>query len=307
MSSPPAKPLIVALAPLVFVVLWATGFVVARFSAGHVAPVWFLAIRFPLAGIFMLVLALIQRAPWPDATGALHAGVTGALMHGFYLAPIYWAVANGLPAGVSALIVGLQPLITSFVAALILGERVSGRHWLGLAIGLLGIALVLEPKINFSVLSGISPLTVGLSVFGAVSISLGSVYQKKFASGIALATGGVWQYVGASIVTLAISAVLGDFLFDNSVQAWVALAWAVIVLSIISILLLLMLINQGEVSRVSSLIFLVPAVSSLMTFVLFGETLTLIQIVGMIVCAGAVLVIQRPRLEREPDPAPAPR
>ncbi len=307
MSPSPAKPLIVAAAPVVFVVLWATGFVVARFSAGHVAPVWFLALRFPLAGLFMLALALAQRAPWPDARGAFHATVAGALLHGLYLAPIYWAVANGLPAGVSALIVGLQPLITSFMAALILDERVSGKHWLGLAVGLLGIGLVLAPKINFATLTGISPLTAGLSVFGAVSISLGSVYQKKFASSIALSTGGVWQYVGASLTTLAISLALGDFMFDNSFQAWAALAWAVVVLSIISILLLLMLINQGEVSRVSSLIFLVPAVSSVMTFVLFGETLTLVQIMGMAICAAAVLVIQRPKMEREPTQTPVPR
>ncbi|MBG1233528.1 DMT family transporter [Aestuariivirga litoralis] len=293
MTSASAKSLVVSSAPAVFVVLWATGFVVARLSAGHVAPVWFLALRFPLAGLFMLGLALVQRAAWPNARGVFHAFVAGALLHGLYLAPIYWAVANGLPAGVSALIVGLQPLLTSFLASWMLGEKLAPKHWLGLLVGLIGIVLVIAPKLQFAHLGGITPLTAGLSVFGACAISLGSVYQKKFASHIPLATGGVWQYVGASLVTLVISLLLGDFMFDHSVEAWTALAWAVLVLSVISILLLMMLINQGEVSRVSGLIFLVPAVSSLMTFVLFGETLTLVQLIGMAVCAGAVLIVNR--------------
>jgi drug/metabolite transporter (DMT)-like permease len=293
MTSASAKPLLTSLAPMIFVVLWATGFVVARLSAGHVAPVWFLALRFPIAGLFMLALALVQKAPWPNATDAFHASVAGALLHALYLAPIYWAVANGLPAGVSSLIVGLQPFLTAFLAFGILGERITKWHWLGLAVGLLGIGLVLAPKLNFSLLGGITPFTTSLAVFGAAAISLGSVYQKKYASGIALATGGVWQYVGASFVAMILSLLLGDFAFDGSWQAWGALGWAVIVLSIISILLLMMLINRGAVSRVSSWIFLVPAVSSLMTYILFDERLTMVQLLGMIVSGAAVLLVNR--------------
>ena len=290
-----AKPLFVHFAPFIFVVLWATGFVVAKLSAGHVAPVWFLALRFPLAGIFMLGLALVQRAPWPDARHAVHAAVAGALLHALYLAPIYWAVANGLPAGVSSLIVGLQPLLTTFIAAGVLHEVIGRRHWLGLVVGLAGIGLVIGPKINFDSLGGITPLTVGLAVFGACAISLGTVYQKKYATRIALSTGGVWQYVGASLVALLLSLALGDFAFDFSWQAWTALAWAVLVLSIISILLLVMLINKGQVSRVSAFIFLVPAVSSLMTYVLFSERLIPLQLLGMAICAAAVFVVTQRR------------
>ncbi len=285
-------PLLAAI-PLVFVVLWATGFVVAKLSAGHVAPVWFLAIRFPLAGVFMVVLALVQKIPWPDAKHASHAAIAGALLHGGYLAPIYWAVANGLPAGVSALIVGLQPLLTTFIAAAMLGEKTNARHWLGLAIGILGIGLVLAPKLNFALLGGITPFTSTLAVLGAVSISLGTVYQKKYATGVPLATGGAWQYVGASLVVLVASWLLHDYMFDYSWQAWGALVWAIVVLSIVAILLLMMLIREGNVSRVSSVIYLVPAVASLMTYVLFGESLTLVQILGMALCGAAVLVVMR--------------
>ena len=285
--------MLVATAPALFVVLWATGFVVAKLSAGHVAPIWFLGLRFPIACLFMFSVALYQRAIWPDALHALHATIAGALMHGGYLAPIYWAVAHGLPAGVAALIVGLQPLLTAFLAAPILGERIHLRHWLGLLIGLVGVGLVISPKLQMGHVEGITPLTVCLALFGALCISFGTVYQKRFATGIALSTGGAWQYAGGSVVVLIGAYLVEDFFFDNSPQAWWALGWAVIVLSVIAITLLMMLINDGAVSKVSSLIFLVPSVAALMTFVLFGETLSVVQILGMAVCAAAVLIVNR--------------
>ena len=291
MASKSSNALLIAVAPALFVVLWATGFVVAKLSAGHVAPIWFLGLRFPIACLFMFGVALYQRALWPDTTHAFHASIAGAFMHGGYLAPIYWAVAHGLPAGVSALIVGLQPLITAFLAAWILGERIYVKHWLGLVVGLIGIALVISPKLHFTGVQGITPLTVGLALFGALCISFGTVYQKRFATGIALATGGTWQYVGGSLVVLIAAYFVEDFYFDNSHQAWMALAWAVIVLSIIAKTLMMILIREGAVSKVSSLIFLVPSVAALMTYVLFDETLNAIQILGMAVCAAAVLIV----------------
>ena len=291
MASKSSNALLIAVAPALFVVLWATGFVVAKLSAGHVAPIWFLGLRFPIACLFMFGVALYQRALWPDTTHAFHASIAGAFMHGGYLAPIYWAVAHGLPAGVSALIVGLQPLMTAFLAAWILGERIYVKHWLGLVVGLIGIALVISPKLHFTGAQGITPPTVGLALFGALCISFGTVYQKRFATGIALATGGTWQYVGGSLVVLIAAYFVEDFYFDNSHQAWMALAWAVIVLSIIAITLMMILIREGAVSKVSSLIFLVPSVAALMTYVLFDETLNAIQILGMAVCAAAVLIV----------------
>ena len=293
MNSVTAKPSLATLAPTVFVILWSTGFVVAKLSAGHVAPVWFLALRFPAAMGFMLALALWQKSRWPAPRRAFHAAVTGTFMHGLYLAPFYWAVAHGMPAGVIALVAGLQPLLTTFMAVPLLGEKVAPRHWLGLAIGLGGVALVLLPKLNFALLGGITPLTTAFAIFGTASISFGTVYQKKFASGIALATGGVWQYVGASITVLLISCLIGDYGFDDSLQAWGALAWAVIVLSIFTVLLMVWLINRGAVSQLSSLMFLVPGVTAFMTYVLFGENLSTIQLFGVAVCATAVFVVNR--------------
>jgi len=282
-----------AAAPLVFVILWATGFVVSRLIAGHVAPVWFLGLRFPLAMLCMLGLAFWQKAAWPSARPAFHAAVTGIFMHALYLCPFYWAVAHGMPAGVISLVTGLQPLFVAFLAVPILGERVELKHWLGLVIGITGVALVLLPKLNFALLGGITPLTIALAVFGTASIAFGTVYQKKFASGIALATGGVWQYAGAAVVTLLISLVLDDYHFDDSIQAWSAMVWAVLVLSVLTILLLVWLINQGAVSKLSGMNFLVPGVTALMTYILFDEKLLPLQLLGMVVCAAAVLVVSR--------------
>jgi drug/metabolite transporter (DMT)-like permease len=286
-------PSLISLAPAVFVVLWATGFVVARLSAGHVEPVSFLALRFPIACLLLLVIALLNGAAWPKGKDILHTGFAGALLHAGYLAPIYWAVANGMPGGVSALIVGLQPLITAFLAAPILAEAIGRKHWLGLVVGVLGVGLVLSPKFSMATLGGITPLTVLACLFGTVSVALGTVYQKKFASHLPLLTSMVWQYFGASVVVVAIALAFEGFGFDGSFQAWFALAWAVLVLSFAAIILLMMLIRQGAVSKVSGLIFLVPAVSAMMTFLLFNETLTWLQVFGMAVCAAAVLIVNR--------------
>ena len=281
----------IAIAPYLFVVLWATGFVVARLSAGHVEPLTFLSIRFPIAGVLFAGFALYQRARWPGPALAFHAAVAGALLHGAYLGPVYWVVAHGMPAGVSALIVGLQPLMTAFLAALMVGETIGPRHWLGLIVGIIGVGLVVWPKIEVGAVAGITPLTISLNVFGAFCVSLGTVYQKRFATGLDMASGGFWQYVGASIIVLVAAASLENFGFDGSFNAWFALGWSVIVLSLVAITLLMLLIRHGDVSRVSGLIFLVPAVSALMTYLLFGETLVPLQILGMAVCAGAVFIV----------------
>jgi drug/metabolite transporter (DMT)-like permease len=286
----------IAIAPAVFVVLWATGFVVAGLSAGHVEPLTFLAIRFPIAGLIFVAIALGQRAVWPTAKLAIHAGAAGALLHAGYLGPVYWAVAHGMPAGVSALIVGLQPLITTILASRMVGEKITSRHWLGLAVGILGVGLVVSPKLTLDTLGGITPLTTAICILGAFSVSLGTVYQKKFATGLDLASGGVWQYAGATLVVLIGAIAIEDFGFDGSLSAWVALGWSVIVLSLGAITLLMVLIRHGEVSRVSSLIYLVPGVAAFSTFLVFGETLVPLQILGMAVCAGAVFIVTRKAL-----------
>jgi drug/metabolite transporter (DMT)-like permease len=246
----------------------------------------------PAAGCFILI-ALATRAPWPDARGAFHAVIAGALLHGGYLGFIYWAVFHGMPAGVSALIVGLQPLIAAFFAAMIVGETITARHWLGLVLGVIGVGLVVSPKLSFEVLGGITPATVTANILAAVAAALGTVYQKRFATSLNLATGAVWQYAGATLAVGLGALATEELRFDASPDALFALAWSVIVLSLGAISLLMLMIRHGDVAKVSSLIFLVPAVAAAMAFVLFGETLTMIQIAGMAVCAAAVLAVTR--------------
>jgi len=298
MKDSPAIRLAAAAAPVVFVLMWATGFVVARLSAPHADPLTFLGIRFPIAGVLFALIALAIAAPWPGARQAFHASVAGAFLHGGYLGPVYWAVAHGMPAGVSALIVGLQPLMTAIIAAAMVQERISLRHWAGLAVGMLGVALVVSPKLELGpgLAEGITPVTTAVNLLGALSISFGTVYQKRFATALNLASGGAWQYVGASLAVLIPALLMEDLRFDGSFQAWFALGWSVIVLSLGAITLLMLMIRLGDVGRVSSLIFLVPGVSALMAYVLFGETLVLVQIAGMAVCAAAVLIVTRKRV-----------
>jgi drug/metabolite transporter (DMT)-like permease len=298
MNQPAATRLLIAAAPLLFVFMWATGFIVARYSAPHASPFAFLSIRFPIAGVLFALIALSIRAPWPGARSAAHAAVAGAFLHGGYLGPVYWAVAHGMPAGVSALIVGLQPLMTAILAARLVGEPISLRHWLGLVIGIVGVALVVSPRLQGGLTGGITPLTVAVNVAGALSISFGTVYQKRFATALNLASGGAWQYVGATLVVLAAALLTEDMRFDGTFEAWFALTWSVVVLSLGAITLLMLLIRLGDVGRVASLIFLVPGVSALMAYGLFGETLTLVQILGMAVCAAAVLIVTRSRPRR---------
>lgn len=274
-------------------VIWATGFIVARLSAPHVDPLTFLTVRFGIAGLVLAVLAMVFKARWPHHPSALKAMIAGALLHGGYLGACYWAIAQGLPAGIAALMTSLQPILTAIVAGKLLGERITPRHWLGLGIALAGVALVLLPKLDLSAARGITPLTILAMVFSAVSITLGSIYQKRHVSHVDLLPGTAWQYAGGFIIVLAGALLSEHFRFDATRDAWIALGWSVIVLSIGAVLLLMALIRHGDVAKVSALIFLVPAVAALMAWMLFDETLTLIQIAGMLVCAVGVVIVTR--------------
>ena len=285
----------IAAASASFVVIWATGFIVARLSAPHVDPLTFLTVRFGIAGILLAVLAMVFKAHRPGRRAAAHAVVAGAMLHGGYLGACYWAVAQGLPAGIAALIAGLQPILTAIVAGKLLGERITPRHWLGLAVALAGLALVLAPKLDLSATRGITPVTILAMVFGAISITLGSIYQKRHVTHVDLLPGTAWQYVGGFIIVFLGALLSENFRFDATPDAWIALGWSVIVMSIGAILLLMALIRHGDVSRVSALIFLVPAVAAIMAWLLFDETLTLVQITGMLVCAIGVIIVTRGR------------
>lgn len=280
------------LAPALFVLLWSTGYIGARLGTPYSEPLTFLAVRFIFAVALLIVVAMIARATWPDMRTAGHSVIVGALIHGVYLGGVFWAIDRGMPAGVAALIVGLQPVLTAFAAGPVLGESVTPKHWLGLLIGLVGVGLVIWPKLDVAN-EGITLATITPTLIGTVAITLGTIYQKRYSTGTDLLTGGVWQYVGAVAVVG-----LGALLFESFQITWTgefifALAWLVLVLSIGAMLLLMVLIRAGAISKVASLFYLVPAATALSAWFLFGETLTVMQLAGMAVTAFAVALVAR--------------
>ena len=280
-------------APLVFVCLWATGFIGARLGMPHSEPGTFLAIRFAAAFGLLAMIALAMRAPWPGMRIALHSVLVGMLIHGVYLGSVFWAVDRGMPAGISAVVVGLQPLLTALLAGWWLKEVITGRHWFGLAVGIAGVALVLAPKFDIAD-SGITAITVSVCVLGMVSATLGTVLQKKFGGQTDLRSGTALQYLGAFIPVglLAFTSETGEIDWTN--EMIVAMVWAIFVLSIVAIFLLMWLIREGSVAKVSSLFFLVPAVATVMAYFLFDEQLVPTQLFGMVLCAAAVALASLP-------------
>ncbi|MGH6712507.1 MAG: DMT family transporter [Bradyrhizobium sp.] len=276
-------------APAIFVVLWSTGFVATKYVVNNADPLTYLAIRMALVVVLMAVIVAIVRPRWPDRIGIFHSAVAGILVHGFYLGGTAIAIAHSIPAGLSALIPGLQPILTSTLANRWLGERVTPIQWAGLLLGLAGVVLILHNR-PMSGDAGWGWLASGVSL---VSITLGTLYQRRYCNAIDWRAGNLVQYVAVTIFFG-----IGAWLFENNVVRWTtefvfALSWLVVVLSIGSIGLLYWLIRRSAATSVASLFYLVPAVTALMAYVLFGERLDAIAIVGMTACAAAVFLVNR--------------
>jgi drug/metabolite transporter (DMT)-like permease len=280
------------LAPPAFVAIWATGFIVARLVAPHADPLHFLVLRYALAASVLALLAAATGAPWPRTRTSWRDGlVAGVLLHGFYLGGVFWAVKQGMPAGIAALMAGLQPLVTALLAGPLLGEVVSPRRWLGIAIGFAGAALVIAPKLGGE---GGFPLVAVLVCFGGVvSMALGTLWQKRHGAGADLRTNVAVQYVGAGLATLPLALLTEPGRFELVPEALLGLFWAVVGLSIGGVLLLMLLIRRGAVAGVASLLYLVPPVTALMAYPLFGEALLPIQLGGMALAVAGVAVASR--------------
>jgi drug/metabolite transporter (DMT)-like permease len=279
--------------PLLFVGIWATGFIVARLVAPHADPLTFLAYRFVLSASVFAVIAAAVRARWPRGVRAWRdALVAGVLMQGIYLGGVFWSVRHGLPAGISALVTGLQPLLTALLAFPLLGERVGVRRWAGIALGFLGALLVLQPQLRAGA-GGILIVPLLACGAGMVAMTLGTIWQKRTASSSDLRTNAAVQFIGAALVAIPAAALTEAGRFDGSWQAWTGLAWAVCALSLGAISLLLILIKRGAVAGVASLFYLVPPVVAVLAFALFGEQLSTLQVAGMAVAATGVAVASR--------------
>ncbi|WP_425485404.1 DMT family transporter [Halomonas cerina] len=282
--------------PLLFVALWSTGFIGAKFGLPYAEPFTFLFIRFVLTLLLLVPLVMLLGGHWPK--GAVlwgHIAVSGLLVHGAYLGGVFYGIYLGMPAGLASLLVGLQPLLTAALSGPLLDERLTPRQWLGLGLGLAGIALVLGGKLDpgQALFHGFGIEALGAVLVALVGISLGTLYQKRHCTGMPLLGGTVVQYLGAGTVLG-----LGALLFESRTIDWtptflLTLGWLVLVLSISAILLLMALIRRGEASRVASLFYLVPPVTALEAWWLFDERLPAASLVGMgIAIAGVVLVVR---------------
>lgn len=281
-----------SLTPSIFVLLWATGFIGAKFGLPYAEPFTFLTLRFWLvAGIFALIV-VATRAPLPTSLSqAGHNLVVGILLQGTYLGGVFAALAHGMPAGLSALIVGLQPALTALVARPLFGARITAMQWLGVVLGFAGLVLVVGADIDLA--GGVNPLTVGLCTAGLVGITAGSLYQKAFCGAQDLRTGACLQYVGGA-ATVTVPALL----FETGTIDWTpeflfALGWLILVLSVGAVTLLMVIIRHGDMSRVTAMFYLVPPVTVVMAWLLFDERLTLVQVAGIAVAALGVVLVTR--------------
>jgi drug/metabolite transporter (DMT)-like permease len=276
-------------APTVFVVLWSTGFIGTKYVLRNAEPLTYLAIRMVVVVGLMAIIVAIARPKWPNRIGLAHSVVAGILVHGFYLGGTAIAIAHSIPAGLSALIPGLQPILTSTLANRWLGERVTPLQWAGLLLGLGGVVLILHDR-PMSGEAGWGWLASGVSL---VSITLGTLYQRRFCGGIDWRAGNLVQYIAVTMFFAT-----GAWLFETNVVHWtsefvLSLAWLAVVLSIGSIGLLYWLIRRSAATSVASLFYLVPAVTAVMAYALFGERLDAVAIAGMAACAAAVFLVNR--------------
>lgn len=280
------------LAPLAFVALWSTGWIVARYSADYADPLTFLCLRYALAGALLGALALASKAPFPRGRAAWgHALASGILLHAIYLGLVWWVIRKGLPASLSALIAASQPLATAWLAPRLLGEKASARRWAGVALGFCGLLLVLWPKL--AIAGAATPELIGLNLLGMASATAGFFYQKRFLKTGDLRPTAAIQYLGALALTLPAAWILEPMRVEWNLTMVLVLGWSAVVLSIGAIGLLLLLIRHGEVSRASQLIYLVPPTAALQAWALFGEKLGAAQILGMVVTAAGVALASR--------------
>ena len=278
------------LAPPLFIFIWATGYIVAKLAAPYADPLTFLSWRYAGVVALMLGLALVARAPWPTWREVLHLAVAGLGIQALYLAGVWVSIRQGLPASTAALIVNLQPVLVAAAAPLI-GERVAPRQWLGVALGLVGVVLVIWHKLTLGASFG-PPLL--LCLMALLAITGGTLYQKRFVPHFDLRTGQVVQFGAALAVTLPVATLVEPMRIEWHRDVVIAMAWSILVLTAGGISLMFHMLRHGRVTAVTSTMYLVPSVTSVMAWLLFGETLGAQAIAGMgVTLLGVYLVVAR--------------
>ena len=273
----------------IFVIIWSTGFIIARYGMPHAEPMTFLSMRFLGVLLCMIPIVLLWKAPWPKQSQIIHIVIAGVLLQAGYLGGVWAAVREGMSAGLTALIVGLQPLLTALLASWV-AERVRPVQWLGLLIGLIGVGLVVWAKI---VMIGFSDLSFIFIIIALLSITAGTLYQKRYCPQFDLRTGSVIQFAASAIVCVPLM-----MMFETREIAWVpelifSLLWSILALSIGASSLLFVMIRHGAATKVTSLMYLTPPTTALMAWFLFNEPITWTIGLGIALTMGAVLMVNK--------------
>ena len=293
MSQSAADSAWVKVMPVVFVLIWSTGFIVARYAMPYAPPFKFLALRFILSVACFGVWAVLSRAAWPaDRRQWQHLAVTGLFMHAGYLGGVWAAVKLGMGAGLVALLMGLQPVLTAlWVSGQ--GGKVASRQWLGLVLGLCGLALVVWQKLG---LGEVHAASVSLALLALMSMTMGTLYQKRYLQPCAVPTANFVQNLAAFALMAPLAWVLERETMQFNFQLVGALTWSVLALTLGGSSLLYLLIQRGAATAVTSLLYLVPPTTAVMAWLLFGEPMTAVTVAGMVVTAlGVSLVVRQPR------------
>ncbi|MEY3525769.1 MAG: hypothetical protein RIR92_1834 [Pseudomonadota bacterium] len=276
--------------PLLFVALWSTGFIGARLGMPHTEPLTFLFVRYLAVIALMWGIAIATKAPWPaHGRDWGHIGIAGLMLHAGYLGGVFIAISLGLPAGVAALVVCLQPLLTAVCAGWLLGETVRARQWLGLLLGLAGVSLVVANKLG----AVFTWQALVASVFALVAITFGTLYQKRFCPAFDWRTGVVAQFIPTAVVTGVCAWWFETGRMDFTGEMVFALGWLVLVLSVGAVSLLNWLIRQSSAVNVASLFYLVPPCTALVAWALFGESFSYLALWGMAMVVGGVYLARQ--------------
>lgn len=283
---------LVTAAPWIFIVIWSSGFVVAKFAFADADALYFLAIRLILAALILFILTLALRQPIRLSRSDFKASLLiGLALHGLYLAGVWYAVELGAPAGLSSVITSMQPIIVSLLAVQLLSEPLTRRQLSGLVFGLAGVVLVVLPKLSGS--DGFTVESLAFLFMALAGSTIATLLQKKIGHSIPLMIGTTYQFAVAGVVLLLVSMARGKTSIELTATTFWTMAWAVLVTSIAAVLLLLWLLNKGSAAKVSSLLYLVPPMAVLQAFILFGEKVSAIGIFGIAMTAvGVALVIR---------------
>ena len=292
MSAPsPPESRRAAAAAALFIFFWASGFIAAKYGFPYAEPFTFLAIRFVIGSAVLVPMCIVWKVAWPRTARDIgHAAAAGTMVQSCYLVGVYYGIYLGISTGVIALVVGLQPLLTAAFAGLALAERVTPRQWFGLVLGFAGLALVVADK---ATTAGVSAGAFAIAAFGLVSITVGTLYQKRFCASFDIRSSVAIQNITGAVVMFALAGIFETMTVQWTGQFLFAVLWSALGLSVIALTLYYWLVRRGAAAKVTSLIYLSPPVTAVMGWLAFGETLAPAAIAGMAIAIGGVALATR--------------